>query len=542
MFQPYAFDGIVSLDERFTADLTYLTDVNSGGNVPWVVQWIDRTPLWFPLQSAFWWGMGPALALAVAAGVALAVRDIVRYRRYELLVPLVLVAVMLGLVSQQFNPLIRYLLPAYPVAIALAGAAVVRAFDVGRRMLAARPAVGRALQVGAVGVVALTAFWGVAFVNGVYAQEHPRIEASTWMAENLPADAAISAQIWDDALPLAVAGTEGFAPTLVSFDPFAPDASVDPETGRTKVEELLADLDEVDYVVEASNRIYDSVARVPAKYPATTAYYDALFDGRLGFERVARFRNQPSLFGIDLPSHDAEETFTVYDHPTVTIWAKTDAFSVDRARSILNPSRCRARTRPGARRGVDQRRAAATRSARAGPGRRDVLRGVHRRRRSGCHALALVVGVDPARSLRRAALDHPALRSAGRPRVRAVEDHRLHHRRRPRLADDGVGHRRQRTGPVVVLDGRVGGRRSERMVAPAPPPRHDGCHGTRLVDRGGARLLVRVRAGAVAAIGQPGSVGGLPRRREADGARLHHRDRPRPVTCPRPTRGSAAAP
>ncbi|MFN3218336.1 MAG: DUF2298 domain-containing protein [Acidimicrobiales bacterium] len=339
VFQPYAFEGIISLDERFTADLTYLSDVNAGGNVPWVVQWIDRTPLWFPLQSAFWWGMGPALALAVAAGVALAVRDVVRYRRYELLVPLVLIAVMLGLVSQQFNPLIRYLLPAYPTAIALAAAAVVRAFDVGRRTVATRPLRARALQVGAIAVVAVTAFWGLAFVNGVYDTEHPRIEASRWMAENLPPDAAISAQIWDDALPLAVPGTEGFAPTLVSFDPFAPDSSVDPETGRTKVDELLADLDSVDYVVEASNRIYDSVRRVPAKYPATTAYYDALFDGSLGFERIARFRNQPSLFGIDLPSHDAEETFTVYDHPTVTIWRKTDAFSVERARAILNPSR-----------------------------------------------------------------------------------------------------------------------------------------------------------------------------------------------------------
>lgn len=339
VFQPYAFDGIVSLDERFTADLRYLTDVNAGGNVPWVVQWIDRTPLWFPLQSAFWWGMGPALALAVAAGVALAVRDIVRYRRYEILVPLALLAVMLGLVSQQFNPLIRYLLPAYPTAIVLAAAAVVRAYDVGRRAVATRPGAGRTLQAGAVGVVAMTAFWGLAFVNGVYDTEHPRIEASRWMAENLPADAAISAQLWDDALPLAVPGTEGFAPTLVTFDPFAPDASIDPETGRTKVDELLADLDTVDYVVEASNRIYDSVRRVPAKYPATTAYYDALFDGSLGFERIARFRNQPTLFGIDLPSHDAEETFTVYDHPTVTIWAKTEDFSIERARAILNPSR-----------------------------------------------------------------------------------------------------------------------------------------------------------------------------------------------------------
>ena len=45
------------------------------------------------------------------------------------------------------------------------------------------------------------------------------------------------------------------------------------------------------------------------------------------------------MFGIDIPDHFAEETFTVYDHPTVTIWEKTDEFSTERARAILNPAK-----------------------------------------------------------------------------------------------------------------------------------------------------------------------------------------------------------
>ena len=33
----------------------------------------------------------------------------------------------------------------------------------------------------------------------------------------------------------------------------------------------------------------------------------------------------------------AEETFSVYDHPTVTIWEKSDDWDLEKARRILNP-------------------------------------------------------------------------------------------------------------------------------------------------------------------------------------------------------------
>ncbi len=345
VLQPYTFDGLVSVDDRFTRDLDYLEGVNSGGNVPWVVQWIGRTPLTFPLRSAFWWGMGPALGLAVLVGAAKAVSDVIRRQRWVLLVPLALLVVMLGLVSQQFNPLIRYLLPAYPTAIVLGAFAVVWGWEAGldatARATRAGKAWSRGARLAAAAVVGLTAFWGLAFVNGVYNTDHPRLEASRWMAENLPEGSAISAQIWDDALPLGIPGSDPARFTIVALDPFRPDAAVDQATGQGKVDELIASLDQLDYVVEASNRVYDSVPRFPARYPATVAYYDALFDGSLGFEEIARFRTAPSLLGIEIADHQAEETFTVYDHPTVTIWQKTPDFSVARAEALLNPASAR---------------------------------------------------------------------------------------------------------------------------------------------------------------------------------------------------------
>ena len=114
--------------------------------------------------------------------------------------------------------------------------------------------------------------------------------------------------------------------------PFVNDS--DPE----KMTEFIDALDATDYVVESSNRVYGTVTRVPARWPNMTLYYESLNDGSLGFEKVKEFTNYPQIFGIDIPDQGAEEAFTVYDHPKVTVWKKTDAYSHDLAVQVLRPS------------------------------------------------------------------------------------------------------------------------------------------------------------------------------------------------------------
>src|SRR5690606_9619698 len=48
-------------------------------------------------------------------------------------------------------------------------------------------------------------------------------------------------------------------------------------------------LNNTDYIIIASNRRYDSQARVPLRWPLTTRYYQALFAGELGFDLAAEF-------------------------------------------------------------------------------------------------------------------------------------------------------------------------------------------------------------------------------------------------------------
>jgi hypothetical protein len=70
-------------------------------------------------------------------------------------------------------------------------------------------------------------------------------------------------------------------------------------------------LDEADYVFMASNRLYGSIARLPARYPLTTEYYRALFAGELGFELAADFTSRPACGPFQFP--DQENPFPLME-------------------------------------------------------------------------------------------------------------------------------------------------------------------------------------------------------------------------------------
>ena len=123
------------------------------------------------------------------------------------------------------------------------------------------------------------------------------------------------------------------------------------EDNDQKLQAMSNATDQADYLVITSNRFYDSLSRIPWRFPASLAYYDALFDGSLGFELVKVFESPPSIgpFRIDdqvLPIDDlpdilnehweAEEAFHVYDHPAVLVFRKTDAYSSENLQAILD--------------------------------------------------------------------------------------------------------------------------------------------------------------------------------------------------------------
>lgn len=323
---PPAFVGLgMSPNPTFWDDLRRSQQAADAG-LPPSIQWADRTPFIDGTWWLFWFTIGPGALVAAVVGVG----ALVRHRRSEglwhvatvgsaLVVPYLFV--FRGNVTSG-----RYFVPMLP-AVAVAGAyGYVAAARWLRPRLHQRSArvVGSLVVVGALAAVV----WPLAFVNGVYGDRHTRIVASEWIAEHVPKDSTITAEGWDDALPLAIGGANPTDYRSQQLDLFGVDSV-------QKTAELAGVLVDVDYVIESSNRVWDAVTRIPVRYPSTIEFFAALDDGRLGFERVATFTSPPELGWFRL--HGGEEAFSVYDHPEVRIWQRTREVTKSEAFAVLRP-------------------------------------------------------------------------------------------------------------------------------------------------------------------------------------------------------------
>ncbi len=165
---------------------------------------------------------------------------------------------------------------------------------------------------------------------------------------------------WDDAVPRNLPGKDAYGMYYVGLSSSS-DGQIQnyAEDAPEKLPQVLNWLDEADYLVLSSNRLYGSIPRLPWRFPMTTEYYRALFNGELGFELAADFhsfprigpllfndqempqplRRSPNTQGtpadVWMPYPTAEEAFSVYDHPRVLIFRKTPAYSRGLAEQAL---------------------------------------------------------------------------------------------------------------------------------------------------------------------------------------------------------------
>ncbi len=341
---PYAFNApswqdilfwTIRLNPHWLRDELDQRALLDGSSFPPNVQWIGRVPWLWPLQQMVLWGMGVPLGVTAWLAVGYLACRVAARRELVWLVPLSWVVGYFAFMGGQFSLYMRYFLPLYPTLAALAAVLLVHLWDWSRRFSGAAPRAergrlplaGRLTHIGATiagaAVVALTAAWGLAYFS-IYTEPVTRVQASQWIHGNIPAGSTLGVEHWDDSLPFA--GPNQYR--HIEFQNYDID---DPD----KVRRLLDNLDAVDYVILTSNRLSGSIPRAPAIWPVTTRYYEALRSGELGFEKAAEFVNPPAIFGVSIQDRSAEESWTVYDHPPVTIYRKTSAYSRERAATVL---------------------------------------------------------------------------------------------------------------------------------------------------------------------------------------------------------------
>lgn len=284
-------------------------------DAPYTRQYIGALPYLYFIQQLSQWGLGWPLGVVAWGGLVWAVVQFGRRRASPALTVMLAWALPYFAITGAFHTkFLRYMAPLLPFLLAFGAAAALDAY----RALARRWGIrGRVTWAsGVVIIAASTMTWALTFL-GAYRQEHPWIQASRWIFQNIPAGDKLLTEHWDDALPLTLDELPGGRPpqheyTRVELPLWEPDTA-------EKLDLLVAELSTADYIILSSNRLSAPMQRLSVRYPMTSQYYRLLFAGDLGYQPVVEFTAYPRLGGFVVRDDRADESFSVYDHPHVVV-------------------------------------------------------------------------------------------------------------------------------------------------------------------------------------------------------------------------------
>jgi len=339
VFMPYSFIK----STQFITELKAQIAMNSNAYVfPYTLQYINTPAYLYHLKQIFLYGAGPIISILAFVGILLTIKTTARNLAQRLskplnnwlkkinlfvqvvideltsnwsLIYLLMALFFFAVIGRSAVKFMRYLLLWYPFLAVMASIAVywwLSKVNLSWQLKKATVLI----------FLALATLWMTSFLN-IYLQPHTRVAASDWMLANIPPGSTIATEHWDDRLPLS--GGERFKYVELPL--------YEQPDDQNKWRLINNNLQQADYIVLASNRLFTPLpklancSRTPQRcYPLTTEYYEQLFTGKLGFTKVADFTSRPTLpkwlGSLEIVDDNADESFTVYDHPHVIIFRR----------------------------------------------------------------------------------------------------------------------------------------------------------------------------------------------------------------------------
>ena len=199
-------------------------------------------------------------------------------------------------------------------------------------------------------VLLMTILPGIAYIT-IYTTPDVRFSASRWVYSYIEPQSEIlseTANVIDVPIPNRLLKSEDYGNKSYRYISFN---SYDVDIDNNLKSELARYSEQTPYIFVPSRRVFynhtcyrpegDTMQKVPSvigydsdycqklekNYPVLNSYYDELFSGQSGFKKVAEFTSYPriELFGqtlIEFPDEASEETWTVFDHPVIRIYAR----------------------------------------------------------------------------------------------------------------------------------------------------------------------------------------------------------------------------
>ena len=295
-------------------------------DVPYTRQFAGTIPYLYEGQNMLLWGMGVTLGCSAVVGLLWFIWRFVRREVDAWLVVLSWILVYSIIIGSFYTKFMRYMLPVYPLLTLMAAVGVLALVrhhlwseqSFLQRLNRLVPVLRACLPILVLGG---TIFQGVALLN-VYSQPNTRVQASLWMYRHLRSGSVLTYEQWDDPLPVAVDGHEPSIFVQAQYGQSQSGLDLYGDDTIQKAEQLADLLPTVNAITMATDRLDKSILRLPQRYPLTIHYYQLLFSGQLGFHLAAQFDNYPHLFGIALNDRGADESYSVFDHPTCRIFVR----------------------------------------------------------------------------------------------------------------------------------------------------------------------------------------------------------------------------
>lgn len=293
---PYSFLDLAGYLTRSK----YLSDVVIGKLLmDWTLQFQETTPLFWPPNLLY--AFGPVVC-GIIGSLGLLLDPKTWKKNFLVSVFAVWMLAYLVFIGVMYLKFTRYSAPLAPFLVLFTAKLL---WDISKRPI------GKFI---AFGLVATQLLWAVMFLH-IYLVPNPSLRAAEWIATHVPEHAVLLTEEWNSIIRFERPPLAGKQYAFLSFNAYAPESDA-------KIASLITTLKQSQYIVIESPKVRNTILRLRDRYPQTSALYENLDHKELGFTKVAEFSSYPQLGPLVVNDEAAEETWTVFDHPTVAIYGR----------------------------------------------------------------------------------------------------------------------------------------------------------------------------------------------------------------------------